>query len=231
MSEKLIFVVDDEKDIRELLSINLKKYGFKSKEFADGNSLLKALAKTKPHLIILDIMMPGMDGIEITKHLKQEKSYADIPLIMLTAKTEETDKIVGLEIGADDYVTKPFSPKELIARIKAILRRYSKEKEIKKDKIIKYGSITIDEEKIQVSVNDNIVNLTPTEFRLLKILIDNRGKVCSREQLLNNLWGDEKIVIDRTIDVHIKHLRDKLGVAGKMIKNLRSFGYKIQNEK
>jgi len=231
MSEKLIFVVDDEKDIRELLSINLKKYGFKSKEFSDGNSLLKAITKTKPDLIILDIMMPGMDGIEITKHLKQEKSYSDIPVIMLTAKTEETDKIVGLEIGADDYVTKPFSPKELIARIKAILRRYSKEKDTQKGKILKYGSITIDEEKIQVSVNDNIINLTPTEFRLLKILIDNKGKVCSREQLLNNLWGDEKIVIDRTIDVHIKHLRDKLGVAGKMIKNLRSFGYKIQNEK
>jgi len=229
--DKLIFVVDDEKDIRELVSVNLKKYGFKSKEFEDGKSLLKALEKTRPDLILLDIMMPGIDGIELTKIIKQEKQYKNIPLIMLTAKTDETDKIVGLEIGADDYVSKPFSPKELIARIKAVLRRYSEEKEEAKSKIIKYGSITIDEDKIQVSVNDKIVNLTATEFKLLKILINNKGRVCSREQLLDNLWGDEKIVIDRTIDVHIKHLRDKLGPAGKMIKNMRSFGYKIQNEK
>jgi len=229
--DKLIFVVDDEKDIRELVSINLKKYGFKSKEFEDGKSLLKALEKTRPDLILLDIMMPGIDGIELTKIIKQEKQYKNIPIIMLTAKTDETDKIVGLEIGADDYVSKPFSPKELIARIKAVLRRYSEEKEEAKSKIIKYGSITIDEDKIQVSVNDKIVNLTATEFKLLKILINNKGRVCSRDQLLDNLWGDEKIVIDRTIDVHIKHLRDKLGPAGKMIKNMRSFGYKIQNEK
>jgi len=229
--DKLIFVVDDEKDIRELVYVNLKKYGFKSKEFEDGKSLLKALEKTRPDLILLDIMMPGIDGIELTKIIKQEKQYKNIPIIMLTAKTDETDKIVGLEIGADDYVSKPFSPKELIARIKAVLRRYSEEKEEAKSKIIKYGSITIDEDKIQVSVNDKIVNLTATEFKLLKILINNKGRVCSREQLLDNLWGDEKIVIDRTIDVHIKHLRDKLGPAGKMIKNMRSFGYKIQNEK
>jgi len=229
--DKLIFVVDDEKDIRELVYVNLKKYGFKSKEFEDGKSLLKALEKTRPDLILLDIMMPGIDGIELTKIIKQEKQYRNIPIIMLTAKTDETDKIVGLEIGADDYVSKPFSPKELIARIKAVLRRYSEEKEEAKSKIIKYGSITIDEDKIQVSVNDKIVNLTATEFKLLKILINNKGRVCSREQLLDNLWGDEKIVIDRTIDVHIKHLRDKLGPAGKMIKNMRSFGYKIQNEK
>jgi len=229
--DKLIFVVDDEKDIRELVSVNLKKYGFKSKEFEDGKSLLKALEKTRPDLILLDIMMPGIDGIELTKIIKQEKQYKKIPIIMITAKTDETDKIVGLEIGADDYVSKPFSPKELIARIKAVLRRYSEEKEEAKSKIIKYGSITIDEDKIQVSVNDKIVNLTATEFKLLKILINNKGRVCSRDQLLDNLWGDEKIVIDRTIDVHIKHLRDKLGPAGKMIKNMRSFGYKIQNEK
>lgn len=221
--DKLIFIVDDEKDIRELVSVNLKKYGFKSKEFSDGNSLLKTLPKTKPDLIILDIMMSGMDGIEITKYLKQEKAYSNIPIIMLTAKTDETDKIVGLEIGADDYVSKPFSPKELIARIKAVLRRYSDEKQEAKSKIIKYGSITIDEDKIQVSVNNKIINLTATEFKLLKILINNKGKVCSRQQLLDNLWGDEKIVIDRTIDVHIKHLRDKLGPAGKMIKNISPF--------
>lgn len=228
--EKLIYVVDDEKDIRELLSVNLKKYGFKSKEFSDGDSLLKAIAKIKPDLIILDIMMPGIDGLEVAKILKREKEYSNIPIIMLTAKTEESDKIVGLEVGADDYVAKPFSPKELVARIKAVLRRYSYDKE-PQNKIIRYGNITIDNEKVEVTVNNKVINLTATEFKILKILIENKGRVCSRDNILNNLWGDEKIVVDRTVDVHIKHLRDKLGPAGKMIKNLRGFGYKIENEK
>ncbi|MCX8093836.1 MAG: response regulator transcription factor, partial [Candidatus Goldbacteria bacterium] len=172
--EKLIFTVDDEKDIRELISVNLKKYGFKSKEFADGDSMLKALAKTKPDLIILDIMMPGIDGLELVKILKREKDYSNIPIIMLTAKTEESDKIVGLEIGADDYVTKPFSPKELVARIKAILRRYQDNNKEAKSKIIKYGSITIDNDKVEVTVNNKVVDLTATEFKILKILIENK---------------------------------------------------------
>ncbi len=229
--EKLIYVVDDEKDIRELLSLNLKKYGFKSKEFTDGDSLLKAITKVKPDLIVLDIMMPGVDGLEIVKILKREKDYSNIPIIMLTAKTEESDKIVGLEIGADDYVSKPFSPKELVARIKAILRRYSESEEEPKNKVIRHGPITIDKVKIEVSVNNKIIDLTATEFKILNILIENKGRVCSRDAILTKLWGDEKIVIDRTIDVHIKHLRDKLGSAGKMIKNIRGFGYKIENAK
>jgi DNA-binding response OmpR family regulator len=226
--DKLIFIVDDEKDIRELISENLKKYGFKPKEFADGNKMLKAIVNARPDLIILDIMLPDIDGIEIIKILKRQKEYSDIPVIMLTAKTEETDKIVSFEIGADDYVTKPFSPKELIARIKAIMRRYNN-KEIE-SKVIKFKNITIDNEKIEVKIDDKVINLTATEFKILKILIQNKGRVCSRDYLLNNLWGDEKIVIDRTIDVHIKHLRDKLGNYGKLIKNIRGFGYKL-NEK
>lgn len=228
--DKLIFVVDDEKDIRELVSVNLKKYGFKSKEFSDGSSMLLALPRIKPDLIILDVMMPGMDGIEITKKLKSDKNYNDIPIIILTAKTDETDKIVGLEMGADDYVSKPFSPKELIARIKAVLRRFSKNVD-ERQKIVKYKNITIDEQRVEVLMNNKPLNLTATEYNILRILIENKDRVCSRDYLMSNLWGDEKIVIDRTIDVHIKHLRDKLGPNGKMIKNIRGFGYKISNEK
>ncbi|MBP7792046.1 MAG: response regulator transcription factor [Candidatus Goldbacteria bacterium] len=228
--DKLIFVVDDEKDIRELVSVNLKKYGFKSKEFSDGSSMLVALPRIKPDLIILDVMMPGMDGIEITKKLKSDKNYNDIPIIILTAKTDETDKIVGLEMGADDYVSKPFSPKELIARIKAVLRRFSKNVD-ERQKIVKYKNITIDEQRVEVLMNNKPLKLTATEYNILRILIENKDRVCSRDYLMSNLWGDEKIVIDRTIDVHIKHLRDKLGPNGKMIKNIRGFGYKISNEK
>ncbi|HPD18337.1 MAG TPA: response regulator, partial [Candidatus Goldiibacteriota bacterium] len=156
--DKLIFVVDDEKDIRELVSVNLKKYGFKSKEFSDGSSMLVALPRIKPDLIILDVMMPGMDGIEITKKLKSDKNYNDIPIIILTAKTDETDKIVGLEMGADDYVSKPFSPKELIARIKAVLRRFSKNVD-ERQKIVKYKNITIDEQRVEVLMNNKPLNL------------------------------------------------------------------------
>ncbi len=229
--EKLIYVVDDEENIRELVSLNLKKYGFKTKEFADGKALLNALNKSLPDLIILDIMMPGIDGFEVIKKLKAEKIFSVIPVILLTAKTEETDKIVGLEIGADDYVTKPFSPKELVARVKATLRRYTKNKEDKVEQILRSGPIYINTDTMEVTVNNERITLTATEYRLLQILISNKNRVCSRDFLLDKLWGDEKIVIDRTIDVHIKHLRDKLGKVGKMIKNLRGFGYKIKDEK
>lgn len=227
---KLVYIVDDEKDIRELLKVNLKKYGFLSREFIDGKSFLRGLERNTPDLIILDLMLPGIDGIEITKILKKENKYQNIPIIMLTAKSDETDKILGLELGADDYVTKPFSPKELIARIKAVLRRKSNiEKEDKKN--LQFGPIKIDLNTFQVFINSKEVNLTLTEFKILEILIRNKNRVCSRDFLLENLWGNEKIVIDRTIDVHIKHLRDKLGAAGNLIKNLRGIGYKIINEK
>lgn len=222
----MIFIVDDEKDIRELLSINLKKYGFKTKEFSESKTLIKNLERCIPELIIIDIMLPGMDGIELLKFLKSNKDYSKIPVIMLTAKKEETDKIIGLELGADDYITKPFSVKELIARIKAVLRRYKKETE--KSKTIKHKNIVINTESYEVFAEGNSIKLTPVEYKLLIILISNKGRVCSRNFLLEKLWGDQKIVIDRTIDVHIKHLRDKLGKTGSIIKNLRGFGYKIE---
>ena len=223
--EKIVAIVDDEEDIRELVSVNVKKDGYKAKEFPDGKSLLSYLKKTSPDLIILDIMMPEMDGIEVCKILKADQRYNDIPIIMLTAKTDETDKVLGLELGADDYVTKPFSPRELVARIKAVLRRKGKKSE---EKTVKLGDIIIDLQKFEVTVKGKKIKLTATEFKILQILVEKKGWVLSREQLLDNLWGNEKVVVDRTIDVHIKHLREKLGTAGKMIENVRGVGYKIE---
>jgi DNA-binding response OmpR family regulator len=223
--DKLIAVVDDEEDIRELVSINLKKAGFKVKEYEDADSLLKILPKSMPDLIILDIMMPGTDGIQACKIIKSSEKTSRIPIIMLTAKADESDKIIGLDIGADDYVTKPFSPRELVARVKAVLRRGRAGEE--HGAIIKAGAITLDLERHEVKVKDKTVELTATEFKILEILVSGKGRVMSREQLLDNLWGGEKFVIDRTIDVHVKHLRTKLGAAGKSIKNIRGVGYKL----
>jgi phosphate regulon transcriptional regulator PhoB len=223
--EKLIAIVDDEEDIRELVSINLKKAGFRVKQYEDADALLKTLPKSMPDLIILDIMMPGTDGIQVCKQIKSSEKTSRIPIIMLTAKADESDKIVGLETGADDYVTKPFSPRELTARVKAVLRRGK----TGDGALIKAGTITIDLERHEVKVKDKAVELTATEFRILEMLASAKGKVLSREQLLDNLWGGEKFVVDRTIDVHVKHLREKLGKAGEEVKNIRGVGYKLES--
>lgn len=223
---KLIAVIDDEPDIVELLTIHLKKAMFKVKGFSDAESFYRFLDEKIPDLIILDLMLPDADGLEICKYLKKEDKFSSIPIIMLTAKGDETDKILGLEFGADDYVTKPFSPKELVARVKAILRRIQKVEE--SGKLDVGGILIIDTEKYEVFVEDKRVELTSTEFRILKLLLSKKSKVFSRYDILDHLWGHEKIVIDRTIDVHIKHLRDKLGKAGQFIKNIRGIGYKLE---
>ncbi len=223
--EKLIAVVDDEEDIAELVEVNLVKEGFKVKKYYDGKSFLKSLSKSKPDLVLLDIMMPETDGITVCRQMKADKQYSGIPVIFLTAKGTETDKILGLEFGADDYITKPFSIRELAARVKAVLRRHTGREDGKKTKL---HGITIDAERHQVLVKGEPVELTATEFRILQILASKEGVVFSREQLLDNLWGNEKVVVDRTIDVHIKHLREKLGSMGKIIKNIRGVGYKIE---
>jgi two-component system phosphate regulon response regulator PhoB/two-component system alkaline phosphatase synthesis response regulator PhoP len=223
--DKIIAIVDDEEDLRELVSVNLKKAGFKVKEFEDADSLIRSLAKSVPDLIVMDLMMPGTDGMEACKILKKDDRYSKIPVIMLTARSEETDKVLGLELGADDFVTKPFSPRELTARIKAVLRRGFAAEEAKAG--LKLGDISMDLDKHTVTVKNRDVELTATEFRILQILVEKAERVHSREQILDALWGNEKTVVDRTIDVHIKHLREKLGPAGKKIKNIRGVGYKI----
>ncbi|HNZ27925.1 MAG TPA: response regulator transcription factor [Spirochaetota bacterium] len=233
---ELIAIVDDEKDIVDLITLNAEKNGYKTIKFYDGKSLLDRLElyssgknQTRPDAIILDIMLPDMDGFEICKIIKSDKYLKSIPIIMLTAKQEESDKLIGLEIGADDYVTKPFSIKELLARIKALLRRYT-DYSNDSGKILKIGSIlTIDMDKYEVyDENNKKIDLTTTEFNILTTMAKKKGWVFSRDKLLSSLWGDEKDVLDRTIDVHIKHLRTKLGSAGSIIKNVRGVGYKIE---
>jgi len=232
---KLIAIIDDEPDIVELVSIHLNKAMFNVKGFYDAEGLYSFLGLSdghrqnngqKPDLIILDLMLPDADGIEICKNLKKRDEYSYIPIIMLTAKGEETDKVLGLEFGADDYVTKPFSPRELVARVKAVLRRQQRSDETGIIDID--GILMIDIEKHEVAVEGQDVELTSTEFRLLKLFISNKSKVFSRYDILDYLWGDEKIVLDRTIDVHIKNLREKLGKAGQFIKNIRGIGYKLE---
>jgi two-component system phosphate regulon response regulator PhoB/two-component system alkaline phosphatase synthesis response regulator PhoP len=222
---KLVAIVDDEEDIAELVSVNLKKEGFRTKEFEEGKSFFSWIKKQQPDLVILDLMLPDMNGLDICRELKKDPRFASIPVIMLTAKKDEFDKVLGLELGADDYVTKPFSPKELTARVKVVLRRNETRTGDKRTVI---GDIlTIDLEKFEVTVENRKVELTTTEFKILELLISKPGCVFTRDSILDNLWGEDKIVLDRTVDVHVKNLREKLGKAGRFIKNIRGIGYKL----
>lgn len=229
MREKIL-IVDDEKDIVKMLDYNLKKEGYRIASSNDGERALTLVNREHPDLIILDLMLPGVDGLEVCKTLKKEGKTAVIPIIMLTAKTQETDKILGLELGADDYVTKPFSTRELIARVKAVLRR-AKEKE-KPTEMLKIGDITIDFSRILVYVKDKPVALTAKEFELLKTLINANGRVLSRDYLLDTIWGfDEAIEIQtRTVDVHITTLRKKLKVEARRIITVKNYGYRFDVE-
>ena len=222
----LIAIVDDEPDIVELVSIHLAKAGFKVRGFSDAAAFLKFIDRASPDLIILDLMLPDMDGFDICRRLKGEPRFASVPIIMLTAKGSETDRVVGLELGADDYVTKPFSVRELVARVKAVLRRRTEKEPARKITIGK--DLTINPEKFEVLVSGKKVALTPSEFRILAFLASREGYVFSREQILNHLWGHEKAVIDRTVDVHINNLREKLGKAAGHIKSVRGVGYKVE---
>jgi phosphate regulon transcriptional regulator PhoB len=222
----LIAIVDDEPDILELLSYNLKKENFEVEEFSNSLKFLDWIKKNKPNLIILDLMIPDVDGIEICKILKKDERTAKIPIIMLTAKGSETDKVLGLELGADDYIVKPFSIKELIARVKAVLRRINTNSQ--KESIKRIDELLIDSNKFEVKIGEKKIDLTTTEFKILSILLERPGWVFSREQLLDRLWEGDKIVIDRTIDVHITQLRKKLGKYGQFIKSIRGVGYKFE---
>ncbi|MDP2946027.1 MAG: response regulator transcription factor [bacterium] len=229
MKEKIL-IVEDEKDIVKMLDYNLKKEGFRTLSAYDGEDALDMANGECPDLVILDLMLPGMDGLEVCRQLKKENKTASIPIIMLTAKSQESDKVVGLELGADDYITKPFSPRELIARIKAVLRRV-KDKE-KLPEALKIGDLSIDFSKIQVSVKGKPVELTSKEFELLKILIKVKGRVLSRDYLLDTIWGfDHAIEIQtRTVDVHIRTLRKKLKSEAKRIITVKNYGYRFEAE-
>ncbi|NQT28999.1 MAG: response regulator transcription factor [Candidatus Saganbacteria bacterium] len=221
-----ILIIEDEKDIVEAIEYNLKKEGFKIYKAYDGKSGLKQARDKNPSLILLDLMLPGMDGLEVCKSLKREKALATIPVIMLTAKSSELDKVLGLEIGADDYITKPFSMRELMARIKRVLRRW--EDREKKTPGLHFPNLEIDIEKHEVRVGGKLVSLTAKEFSLLCYLAENKGRAITRERLLDTVWGVEVAIESRTVDVHIKTLREKLKKAGKYIYTLRGVGYKFR---
>lgn len=220
---KLIAIIDDEDDLRRAVKKGLEKEGFAVKDFDRADALFKFANNTAPDLFILDIMLPDTDGLAICRQIRNTPKLAHIPIIFLSAKSEEIDKVLGLELGADDYMTKPFSLKELAARVKARLRRAE---EIKTD--LQSNKLILNEEGLDVSVGGKKVQLTLTEFKILQLLYNKPGKVFSREQILDHVWGEDKEVFDRTIDVHIKNLREKIAKYGKNIKNVRGVGYKYE---
>ena len=222
----LIYIVDDEQDIVDLISLHLEKSSFQVRGFLDATTFYQQLNHKIPDLIILDLMLPDESGLEVCKYLKKEEQYTDIPIIILSARNEETDKIIGLELGADDYVAKPFSPGEMVARVKAVLRRKTVKSEEKK--IIIDENIIIELEKYRVFIEDKEIPLTSTEFKIFRLLATKQGWVFNREQILDYLWGDEKAVLDRTIDVQVKKKKKKLGDKGHLIKNVRGVGYKLE---
>ncbi len=222
-----ILVVDDEKDILDLVGYYLNKEGFIGIFAQTGEEALKKVEKERPHLIVLDLMLPTISGLEVAKILKANPEFAEIPIIMLTAKTEETDVIVGLELGADDYITKPFSPKILIARIKAVLRRkYKIQKE--DPEVIKIENLTIYPNQYEVLVDDKKVQLTTSEFKILLTLAKKPNWVFSRGQIMDLIHGEDYSVTERTVDVFISNIRKKLKKAGSLIETVRGIGYKLK---
>jgi two-component system alkaline phosphatase synthesis response regulator PhoP len=228
MAKGNILIIDDEKDLIELVRYNLEKEGFRVQGMLDGESGLAAASRELPDIVLVDLMLPGIDGLEVCRQLRSETRTAQIPIIMLTAKSGETDRIVGLELGADDYVTKPFSPRELAARIKAVLRRTSSQSPQKSSEIIRRGELTIDLGRRVVNCSGKSLDLTATEFRLLHVLALHPGRVYSRSELIDSALGHEVAVLDRTIDVHITSLRKKMADCGDWIETIRGFGYRFK---
>lgn len=223
-----ILIVEDDKHISKLVKYNLEKTGYVCTIAVSGEEAFGVLDKEQIDLIILDIMLPKMDGFEVCRSIKQESKFKNTPVVMLTAKGEEVDRIVGLELGADDYIVKPFSPRELVLRVKAILRR-GKIEETKKD-ILTADILTVDIPRHKVTVNEKEVELTPMEFKLLVTLMERRGRVQTRDGLLSEIWDIHAEVTTRTVDTHIKRLREKLGRAAKMIETVVGMGYKFKQE-
>lgn len=223
---KIILVVDDEKDIVQLIRYNLEQEGFKVEAASDGIEALKKANEVKPDLILLDIMLPGKDGYEVIKSLNQNERTANIPVIFLTAKSAEFDEVLGLELGADDYVVKPISPRKLVSRIRAVLRR-SEGARSEGGKNIDFGDILIDRESYLVRIKGEQVFFPRKEFEILYYLASHEGKVVSRETLLSRIWGADVYVGDRTVDVHIRKIREKLGDHADMIETIKGVGYKF----
>ncbi|MCB2306142.1 response regulator transcription factor [Clostridium estertheticum] len=227
MAEEKVLVVDDEEHIRELIKFNLEKNGYKVICADNGIDAVKLAKEQAPQLMLLDLMLPGMDGLDVCKEIRKDSNMSGMPIIMITAKGEEIDKIIGLELGADDYITKPFSVRELVARVKAILRRTTMKIV---EKTFKFGNLVIDFGKHEVLKSEIRIDLTLKEFELLQILIKNKGRVMTRDFLLDKIWGYEYVGETRTVDVHIRHLRQKIEEDDKnpvYIQTIRGIGYRF----
>ena len=233
MPKELIYVVEDEINIQKLIKYNLESTGYKTIVFNNGEDSLKEIQSTVPDLFIIDIMLPGIDGLEVCRNLKQNSKTKNIPIIILTAKSEEFDKVLGLELGADDYMTKPFSTRELLARIKALFRRVNIAPTSSESEIIKHGDILINCTRREVYKNGIILDLPLKEFELLKLLIQNKGNVLSRELLLEKIWGFDYFGETRTVDVHIRYLRQKIEENDSnplFIETIRGIGYRFNDK-
>ena len=225
-----ILVVEDEKDVREMIRLNLKAAGFDVVEAGNGAEALALAKNDPPKVIILDLMMPEMSGIEVCRALRRNPSTSRIPILMLTAKSTEEDKVVGFEVGADDYVTKPFSPRELVLRVRAVARRQPDQGAAKASPL-KAGTIQLDRGSMIATIGAKKLSLTSTEFRLLELLLRRAGSIQSRDSLLSEVWGYQANLDTRTVDTHIRRLRDKMGKAGALVETVRGSGYRLNNSR
>jgi two-component system alkaline phosphatase synthesis response regulator PhoP len=227
-----ILIVEDEADIADLVKYHLEKEGLSARTVADGKQALDLIVRDHPSLIILDLMLPGVDGLEMCRRLRAQSATQGIPIIMLTARAEEVDRIVGLEMGADDYVPKPFSPRELVARVKAVLRRTAAPVS-PSESPVSAGNLRLDPARHQVTKDDRAIELSAMEFRLLEFFLRHRGRVFTRTQLLDQIWGQDRFVEPRTVDVHIRRLREKVEDRPRqptLILTVRGMGYKCQDD-
>ncbi len=226
-TSKKVLIVEDERDILQLVKLYLEKEGFRTLTASNGIEALRQIRSEHPDLVILDLMLPEIDGLEVCKKVRLAPQTAMLPIIMLTAKTEESDTVVGLELGADDYVTKPFSPRGLVARVKALLRRLDRSTE-REVAVYRYGSLSLDLSRHEVTINGREVSLTAKEFGLLEHLLRNAGRVLTRDVLLNSVWGYDYHGTTRTVDVHVRRIKQKLPVLNDVILSVKSLGYKLK---
>jgi two-component system phosphate regulon response regulator PhoB len=223
-----ILVVEDERDIAALVAYHLTKEGYRVRTAEGGSEALEAAAAERPDLLILDLMLPGLSGYDVLGEMRRRQELADVPVIVLTARRDEADRVRGLELGADDYVTKPFSPRELVLRVGAVLRRTQSPAVAGSARVLRGGPIDVDLNAMRVSVNGDSIDVTPTEYRLLVTLLERRGRVQSRQQLLETAWDIHARIETRTVDMHVQRLRSKLGDSGTLIETVRGFGYRFK---
>jgi two-component system phosphate regulon response regulator PhoB len=227
MSEKIL-IVEDEPDVAELLAHHLRKEGFAAAIVGTGRAAFAAVKNEFPALIVLDLMLPEISGLDLCRMIKSNPETENVPILMLSARIEEIDRVLGFELGADDYVVKPFSPRELVLRIRAILRRLSQDRE---QELLRVGELVLDRSRHEVRAANRVIDCTATEFKLLATLMEREGRVQERDRLLSDVWGYDSVIDTRTVDTHMRRLRDKLGPHGSYIETIRGFGYRLAPQK